>query len=436
MSEVRIRPRVRDALLQSLRAGVVPRVGQQHIQVGRKREVAALLKDIERIRDGGSTIRFVIGAYGSGKTFFLQLVRSIALENRLVTAFADLGPDRRLHATQGQAQSLYQELMRNLSTRSQPDGGAMNSVVERFVTSAISEGREKGRPPEEVIRERLRHLTELVGGYDFAEVIAAYYRGYDEGNEELRQNAVRWLRGEYTTKTDARRDLGVRTIVDDASVYDQLKLFAMFCRQAGFGGLLVGLDEMVNLYKLNSGRARQSNYEQILRILNDSLQGTVQGLGFVLGGAPEFLYDTRKGLYSYEALQSRLAANTFAAGGLVDLSGPVIQLENLSPEDLYVLLGKLRHVHAGGDANAYVVPDAALEAFLRHCSERIGDAYFRTPRNTIRAFIDLLEILAQNPGADWQELLGDVAIEKDADGGLTSLPAGEDDDDELASFRL
>ena len=172
------------------------------------------------------------------------------------------------------------------------------------------------------------------------------------------------------------------------------------------------------------------------RILNDSLQGTVQGLGFVLGGTPEFLYDTRKGLYSYEALQSRLAANTFAAGGLVDLSGPVIQLENLSPEDLYVLLGKLRHVHAGGDANAYVVPDAALEAFLRHCSERIGDAYFRTPRNTIRAFIDLLEILAQNPGADWQELLGDVAIEKDADGGLTSLPAGEDDDDELASFRL
>jgi len=437
MSEARIRPRVRDAILQSLRAGVVPRVGQQHIQVGRKREVAALLQDIERVRDGGSAIRFVIGAYGSGKTFFLQLVRSIALENRLVTAFADLGPDRRLHATQGQAQSLYQELMRNLSTRSQPDGGAMNSVVERFVTSAITEGREKGRQPEEIIRERLRHLTELVGGYDFAEVIAAYYRGYDEGNEQLRQNAVRWLRGEYTAKTDARRDLGVRTIVDDANVYDQLKLFAIFCRQAGFGGLLLGLDEMVNLYKLASGRARQSNYEQILRILNDSLQGTAQGIGFVFGGTPELLYDTRKGLYSYEALQSRLATNTFAVGDLVDLSGPVVQLENLSPEDLFVLLGKLRHVHAGGDANAYVVPDEALAAFLRHCSERIGDAYFRTPRNTIRAFIDLLEILAQNRGADWRSLLGSVAIEKDVDAGFSSLPEGdEDDDDELASFRL
>lgn len=436
MSETRIRARVRDALLQSLRAGVVPRVGQQHIQVGRQREVTALLQDIERIRDGGSTIRFVIGAYGSGKTFFLQLIRSVALEHKLVTAHADLGPDRRLHATQGQVQSLYRELMRNLATRAQPDGGAMSSVVERFVTSAITEGREKGRPAEAIIRERLRHLSELVGGYDFAEVISAYFRGYDEGNEDLRQSAIRWLRGEYTTKTDARRDLGVRTIVDDANAYDHLKLFALFCRYSGFGGLLVGLDEMVNLYKLGSGRARQSNYEQILRILNDSLQGTTRGLGFILGGTPEFLYDTRKGLYSYEALQSRLASNSFAAGALVDLSGPVVQLENLSPEDLYVLLQKLRHVHAGGDPTAYVVPDEALETFLRHCSERIGEAYFRTPRNTIRAFIDLLEVLVQNPNADWRELLGDISVEGDDGELMSSSVDEEDDDDDLASFRL
>jgi hypothetical protein len=428
---------VRDALLQSLRAGVVPRVGQQHIQVGRKREVTALLQDIERVGGGGSTIRFIIGAYGSGKTFFLQLIRTIAQENKLVTAHADLGPDRRLHATGGQAQSLYQELMRNLATRSQPDGGAMSSVVERFVTSAITEGREKNRPAEDIIRARLKDLTELVGGYDFAEVIAAYFRGYDQGKDALRDNAVRWLRGEYTSKTEARQDLGVRTIVDDATVYDQLKVFALFCQQAGFGGLLVGLDELVNLYKLNSGRARQSNYEQILRILNDSLQGTTRGLGFVLGGTPEFLYDTRKGLYSYEALQSRLATNAFAVDGLVDLSGPVIQLENLSPEDLYLLLQKLRHVHASGDATAYAVPDEALVAFLRHCSERIGDAYFRTPRNTIRAFIDLLEILLQNPNSDWSELLGGVALQSETDPSLAPAEGtAEENDDELTSFRL
>ncbi len=435
ISGMTIRARVRDALLQSLRAGVVPRTGQQYIQVGRHREVTALLQDLTRISDGGSTLRFVIGAYGSGKTFFLQLVRSIALEHKLVTAHADLGPDRRLHATQGQAQSLYQELMRNLATRAQPEGGAMNAVVERFVTSAATEARDKERSTESVIRERLRHLTDLVGGYDFAEVISAYYRGYDEGNDVLRENAVRWLRGEYTTKTDARRDLGVRTIVDDANFYDQLKLFALLCRQAGFGGLFVGLDEMVNLYKLGSGRARQSNYEQILRILNDSLQGSTQGLGFVLGGTPEFLYDTRKGLYSYEALQSRLAANSFASSGLLDLSGPVIQLENLSPEDLYILLQKLRNVHASGDAKAHAVPDEALEAFLRHCSERVGDAYFRTPRNTVRAFLDLLEVVTQNSHADWRELLGTVAVEGDTAPPLADQ-GEEADDDDLATFRL
>lgn len=223
-----IRPRERDAIMQALRAGVVPRLGQQHIQVGRVAEVKAMLGDIDRVADGGSAIRFVIGEYGSGKTFFLHLVRSIALERKLVTVHADLSPDRRLHATGGQARSLYAELMRNISTRAKPDGGAMGSLVERFVTSTLGQTHADGASPDTVIRARLAQLSELTGGYDFAEVIAAYWRGHDTGNEQLKSDAVRWLRGEFTTKTDARAVLGVRTIVDDAGVYDQLKLLARF----------------------------------------------------------------------------------------------------------------------------------------------------------------------------------------------------------------
>jgi BREX system ATP-binding protein BrxC/D len=448
MSAPPIRPRERDAIIQSLRAGVVPRTGQQHFQVGRVEEVKALIADLDRIADGGSGIRFVIGEFGSGKTFFLYLIRSIALEKRLVTVHADLTPDRRLYASGGQARSFYQELTRNMSTRSKPEGGAMPSVVERFITSAIEAARERGVKPEVVIRERLATLAEMVNGYDFAEVIAAYWKGHDTGNETLKSDAVRWLRGEFATRTDARSALGVRTIVDDTNVYDQLKLLARFVRLAGFAGTVVCCDELVNLYKLANTKARNSNYEQILRILNDCLQGSAEGIGFLMGGTPEFLMDTRKGLYSYQALQSRLAENRFIKDGLVDYSGPVLRLANLTPEDLFVLLGKLRHVYASGAVERYLIPDEGLQAFMHHCSQKIGDAYFRTPRNTVTAFVNLLAVLEQNPETSWQQVLDRVDVAPDTNPDLQPLEgeeAGEQttvgsdtktDDDELASFKL
>ena len=321
MERPTIRTRERGAIVRALSAGVVPRVGLQHIQVGRSREIEELLGDIDRISEGGSTIRFIIGEYGSGKTFFLNLVRQIAMEKRMVVLSADISPDRRLHATGGQARSLYAEMARNTSTLTRQDGGAMPSVVERFATEAMGAAEKTGESPTSVIRRKLAHLEEMVGGYDFATVVSRYWEGYDTDNEELKSSALRWLRGEYSTRTDARRDLGVRTIVDDAALYDQLKLMAAFTREAGYQGVVVSLDEMVNLYKLVSSQARQSNYEQILRILNDVLQGTAEHIGFLMGGTPEFLMDTRRGLYSYAALQSRLSENSFARDGMVDCLG-------------------------------------------------------------------------------------------------------------------
>ncbi len=433
MNSPTIRPKDRDAVIQSLRAGVAPRQGQHLIQVGRNLEIGALIQDIERIADGGSTIRFVIGEYGAGKTFFLNLVRAVAMEHKLVIANADLNPDRRLHATGGQARSLYAELMRNISTRSKPEGGAMSSIVERFISAAKTEAAAAGKVTEEVIRSKLENLTEMVNGYDFADVIACYCKGFDEGNEQLKADAVRWLRGEFTSKIEARQALGVRTIIDDSNFYDQLKLFARFVRLAGYAGFVVCLDELVNLYKLANTQARNSNYEQILRILNDSLQGSAGGLGFILGGTPEFLMDTRRGLFSYPALQSRLAENTFARAGLVDFSGPVVRLSSLSPEDFYVMLTKLRDLYAFGVPEKFLIPDDAIAPFMAHCSRRLGDGYFRTPRTTITAFINLLAVLEQNPGQDWRVLIDAIELAPD-NGGLAD--AQLDPDDELASFKM
>ncbi|MCG9578922.1 ATP-binding protein [Vibrio tubiashii] len=431
----KIRAKERDAIIQSLKSGVTPKVGIQHIQVGRVNELKALLQDIERISDGGSAFRLIIGEYGSGKTFFLSVVRAIALERKLVTVNADLSPDRRMHASAGQARNLYSELMRNMSTRNKPDGNALTSVVEKFITETRKEADRTGKSINTVIHEKLSSISDLVGGYDFAKVIEAYWIGHEEDNDTQKANAIKWLRAEYSTKTDARKDLGVRTIISDMSFYDALKIMSLFVRQAGYQGLLVNLDEMVNLYKLNNTTARTSNYEQILRILNDCLQGTTEYLGFLLGGTPEFLLDPRKGLYSYEALQSRLAGNNFAKqAGLIDYSSPALHLASLTPEELYILLKNLRHVYAEGDESRYLVPDESLMAFLKHCSQTIGDAYFRTPRNTIKAFLDMLAVIDQNPTISWNNLVSSVGIEEDKPSDV-ELELDENEDG-LADFKL
>ena len=425
----KIAPRERDAAVQALRAGVVPRVGIRHVQVGRAGEVGETVRDMTRIASGGSAVRFVIGDYGSGKTFFLTLARTVAAERKLVVMHADLSPERRIHATGGQARTLCAELVLSMSTRTKPDGGALGSVVERFVGDVRKEALAAGRDVGDAIRDKLEAVRDVVSGFDFSEVIVRYWQGFEEGNEQLKAAALRWLRAEYTLKTEAREALGVRTIIEDAGVYDHLKAIARLVTLAGYDGTFIVLDEMVNLYKLVNSQARNANYEQVLRIVNDVLQGSAERIGFYFGGTPEFLLDSRRGLYSYEALRSRLAENSFARDGLVDLSGPVIRLQSLTPEELYVLLDKLRFLWAGGNTERLPVPESALGAFLDHCSKKIGDAYFRTPRNTIRAFLDMLAVLEQNPGTEWTTLLGRVEFAPD-------LPTQTPDIDDDASATI
>src|ERR1043166_5324879 len=409
--------RERDAVLQSLQAGLVPRQGLHLIQVGRKAEVSALLADLDRICDQGGAFRIVVGRFGSGKTFFLNLVRNLAFQKGIVVVQTDFSMERRLYATGGEARALYSALMYSMATKAQPDGGAFPSVL----SSWISEVQQVAAPTDDAtaqtekrIAEDLRDLQNYVGGFDFAEVLRAYYKGYAEKDDTLQAAALKWLRGEYTAKTDARSELGVRRIVDDDSLYDSLKLVAAFVRKAGFRGLLVNLDEMVVLsHRLPSSRARQANYEALLTLLNDSFQGNCCSLGFIFAGTDECLEDKRRGLFSYEALRSRLAENPIARQqGLVDLSGPVIRLQPLTPEDLFVLLKNVAVVHANGDPEKVLVPDEGIKATLEIANQTLGADFFRTPRDVVRSFVGLLNILEQNPGKTWQEVLGSNVFEK------------------------
>ncbi len=430
--------RERTAILQSLAAGVVPAIGLHHIQVGRKDEVEALLRDLQIVEDGGAAVRIIVGRYGSGKTFFLNLIRHVALQRKHVVVQADITTDRRLYSTGGEARALYSELIRNLATRAKPDGNALSNLIERWVGECDHRIRSAGGSEDDVrheIGQQLRPLQDLVSGFDFANVITRYYDGYQQHDEALQDHALRWLRGEFATKTEAREALGVRSIIDDARTYDYLKLWAAFVRMAGYKGLVVNVDELVVLsHRLSNTIARNKNYEALLRIINDCLQGRAQHIAFVFAGTDECVEDRRRGLYSYEALATRLAPNRFATDGRQDWSSPVIKLQNLSPEDCFVLLNNLRHVHAAGDVAKYLLPDEGIVTYLRDCSERMGAAYFQTPRDTVKDFVNLLQILEQDRSLDWRSLLDKKSFLS------TPAPVPEstvdDDDDELQEFRL
>ncbi len=444
---IQIKRRERDAVLQSLQAGLVPKQGLHLIQVGRKAEVTAMLADVERIADGGSAFRIVVGRFGSGKSFFLNLVRNLAFQKKLVVAQADFSMERRLYASGGEARALYSELVRNIATKTQPDGGALPSILSAWISKVQHEVMSAGGTQEQVeakIGADLSDLQTHVGGFEFAEVVRAYYRGHVNNDETLKANAIRWLRAEFTTKTEAREALGVRRIIDDESFYDSLKLLAAFVRKAGFAGLLLNLDEMVVLsHRLPNSKSRQANYEALLTLLNDSFQGSANGIGFIFAGTDECLEDKRRGLFSYEALRSRLAENQLAQQqGLVDLSGPVVRLQPLTPEDLFVLLRNITFVHASGDSTKLALGDDAITAALQKANETLGAEYFKTPRDIIRSFVGLLNILEQNPGVEWQSLLGADFVKK-SDAPLsaeeeiaTGAVAPADDEEELASFKL
>jgi len=452
VTRVKIAQRERDAILASLAAGVVPSIGLHHLQVGRKEEVSAILRDLERIKDGGSAVRFIVGRYGSGKSFFLNLVKTVAQERKFVVARADITTQRRLYGKKGLARSLHCELMGNVSTRGRPEGGALRNLVERWVGDLEHEITSSGGKPRDVQRKVVdicKPLQDLVSGYDLSSVILRYYQGYLNEDEKLQEAAVRWLRGEYTTKTEAAKDLGVRSIIDDDNYYDYLKLLAAFVRLAGYSGLLVCIDELVVLsHRLNNKAARNNNFEAVLRIVNDCLQGTVQGLGFLFAATDECVFDKRRGLYSYEALASRLAGNRFATGTLIDRSGPVLKLENLTPEECYVLLCNVRRVHSRGKPEDWLLPEEAIEAYLVDCNRRLGAAYFQTPRETLKDFVGLLRILEQNPALDWRGVLSTIKTTEvcKEDPNMTAPGVDDDDDvpgstqppkdDDLASFRL
>ena len=417
MSEInkKVPRRIAQTVINSLKGGVVPRIGLPYITVGRKNEIQALLRDVDIISEGGAAFRFLVGRYGSGKSFLLQTIRNHVMDRGFIVADADLSPERRLQGTQGQGLATYRELMGNLSTKTKPEGGALTLILDRWISgvqtgAAAESGLTPGDPGlttlvDKKIYEVTASLSELVHGFEFARLLSAYYHAYINGDDEMKARVIRWFRGEYHLKREAREELGVNIIISDDDWYDYLKLFAVFFRRAGYAGMIIMIDELVNIFKISNSITRQYNYEKILTMYNDALQGKAQYIGIIMGATPQTIEDKRRGVYSYEALRSRLAEGRFSRPGARDLLAPVIRLEALTAEEMLILCEKLAVIHA----DLYEYPQALsteeLAAVVKLEFERVGADINITPREVIRDFIELLDLLYQHPGLSVSELL-------------------------------
>lgn len=407
--------RIAQTVLNSLKGGVVPRIGLPYITVGRKEEITALLHDVDIISQGGASFRFIQGRYGSGKSFLLQTIRNYVMDRGFVVVDGDLSPERRLHGNGGQGLATYRELIQNLSTKTRPEGGALTLVLDRWINSVQTQLMEESQlsaddpgfvdAVDKKIYAVIASLNELVHGFDFAHLLEMYYHAYMDDDNETKAKVIKWFRGEYDRKTDAKNELGVNMIINDDDWYEYLKLFAAFFHQAGYQGMMIMIDELVNIYKIPNSISRQYNYEKILTMYNDTLQGKAKYLGIIMCGTPQAIEDRRRGVYSYEALRSRLAAGKFSKEGARDMYAPVIKLEPLTAEEMLVLTGKLADMHASLYGYQPTITDEELAEFIKIEYGRIGASSNITPREVIRDFIELLDILWQHPGTKVSELL-------------------------------
>lgn len=418
---MKIPKRIASVIINSLKGGVVPRIGLPYITVGREHEINALLHDIEIISEGGASFRFIAGRYGSGKSFLLQTIRNYAMDRNFVVVDADLSPERRLQGTRGQGLATYKELIRNMSTRTRPEGGALTLILDRWINSVQSEAMDflgcgfddprLAPETERRIRGVVGELSEMVHGFDFAKLLTIYYKAYIGGDDESKAKVVKWFRGEYSLKSEAKAELGVNIIVTDDDWYDYIKLFAAFLKRAGYDGMLILIDELVNIYKIPNSITRQYNYEKILTMYNDALQGKAHHLGIIMSGTLQCIEDQRRGVYSYEALRSRLEQGRFGSDEHSDMLAPVIKLNPLSYEEMLVLTEKLADIHAELFGYERTLGQEELIAFIKIEYGRIGADKNITPREVIRDFIELLNISFQNPGLTVSQLLGSEGFE-------------------------
>ncbi|MBL4795485.1 MAG: DUF2791 family P-loop domain-containing protein [Pseudomonadales bacterium] len=395
----KLTPADRESIIQPLRAGVVPMQGLELFQVGRDEEVESLKSQLTAVTNGASCCRFIVGEYGAGKTFLLQTIKSMAHKQELVTVTTDLSRTKRLSGGKSQTRAYYSALIRSMSTQATPLGQALPRVVKRFVMHSLRQANQNDRSPAAEIAERLKIFEEMACGFDFIQVIQAYWTALDTDNTALHDASLRWIRGEYLTKALAKKELGVCSIIDDNNCFDCLKMMAQFVKLSGFSGLVVLTDELGSVYNIRDKRARLNNFDAILNIVNESWLGVSPNIGYFFFTTPELFTDKKRGIQEHPALSSRLTENRFSSDTLRDWTSPVMRLTSFTDANISQLFANLLFIFCIGKHENLTLYKDDLSEVIGLLKTMLNESYYKNPRNTIKSFLDFLAIRECNPTA-------------------------------------
>lgn len=421
MAIKRIPKRKAIVLLNALQGGVVPRVGLGYISVGREQEINALLRDIEVIENGGSTFRLISGNYGTGKTFLIQTIKEYLLDKGFVTCDCDLSPERCFIGTNGKNKGLatFQKLVSNISIKTCPEGGALQYILDDFIskivmdeennTSAASNINSK-ESARKSFQKFLIPFRTKVHGIEFTNILLRYYDAYQSNDFDEINRCLKWLKGEYRLRSEVKNDFGSSIMITDDDWFDFLDLYVTLFKIIGFKGLFIMFDEVINLFRIINPSYRLKNYEKVLNMYNDTLQGKVKNVGIILAGTPESIYDSTKGLFSYEALKSRLYFANPLQTKINPLS-PIITLSPLTQSDLVVLLERLSVIHS--EVTGYN-NEISLEEILSFLQYVYGHSeVVATTRSIIRDFLNLLNTKNDDNSLSFEDVLKNIAPSSD-----------------------
>lgn len=415
---IRINPKEASVIIKSLEGGVVPSIGVQHLLVGRNREVEELIKILDTISDGGSDIRFWVGDFGSGKSFMLATIEQIALQKDFVVSSLDLNPSRRFYATDRKAVALYTEIIDNIKTKTARNGNVLNTIIEEWLNrifqivadsyaidiSDIIAGSKQKEVKNEILNT-IGNFSAVGLSFEFGQALIKYYEAFIEDNRLLGTNALRWMRGDITTKTEAKKALGINQIINDDNWFDALKNMSELFLAIGYSGFVVNFDEAVNLYKIPQSVTRERNYERILNIYNECKSNIAKGLFINFGATRKTIFDENRGLSSYGALKGRLGNEESMDNKLVNTNRTVLGLKPLTNEEIYTLLENLVNVYNVNYKESISISEDEIVAYMQGQLNRPGADEFLTPRAVIKDFIEILDLKRQNPDQEIMDII-------------------------------
>lgn len=398
-----------ESIINALKNGNVPPEGVGEICVGRERELEEFDKIFSKVKDGAAVTRFLNGEFGSGKSFFLKLLEERALADNFVVAKVTLSRDVPFN----KFEVVYRSIVASLRCKT---GTSLEHIIEKWTTQLRMMALRETTDPyqqERIVIDNINNDLKEVRKHatTFAAAIENYYKLSARGDQETAKYAMAWLSGEKNIPYTIKRQFGVKGDIDRENAFKYLEALSSFLMALKYSGLIILIDEAEHIMTLHTKKLRDTAYDYMRFIYDECSLGRFHNTLFIFAGTPEFFEDPKMGVPSYTALNERIedVLNT----EFKDLRKPIIRLDGFKKDNLMELSDRLISMHEEVyEWEAKPVRESLDGIIARHEANAELTGYI-SPRNFVKSFISVLDVVQQNPELRSEEEILDLFEEKE-----------------------